>query len=91
MPRSRDIANLAAPWRAMPRFFFHIRHEELSAHEEGLNLPDVLSAWREANTASGEMLRDLPLKAGQEWRMEVEGEDGRVLFAIRVFGKYYDV
>ena len=74
----------------MPRYFFHVTHEMLSLDGDGISLPDIQSAWQLATRTSGEVLRDLLLPAGQEWRMDVADEDGELLFAIRVLAESYD-
>ena len=75
----------------MPKYFFHVTHKTLSLDLDGETLPDAHSAWQLATRTSGEIMRDLVLGAGQEWRMDVADEDGQMLFAIRVLAEFYTI
>lgn len=76
----------------MPRYFFHSRYKRYLPDEEGIELPDLDSAWKQASQMVGQILRDLDgkLEPGREWRMDVTDEDGTVLFALRFSAEFYD-
>ena len=60
----------------MPRYFFNIRYEPDTIDEDGEELPDDKTAWKEATVIAGEMFRDIDgkLQPGQEWSL---GSDRR--------------
>jgi hypothetical protein len=71
----------------MPRYFFQITENKNTARPEiPVEFSDVESAWEEATTACGELLRDLDgsLVAGTDWTIEVQGEDRKTLRSITV-------
>jgi len=43
----------------MPRYFFHVYHEQPEIDQEGEELPDKHAAWKEATVMAGEILKDL--------------------------------
>jgi hypothetical protein len=43
----------------MPRYFFHLHHNEPQIDEEGEELPDKDVAWKEATVMAGEILKDI--------------------------------
>ena len=59
----------------MPRFFFHLcsRSGELIRDEEGLELPDLATATREAARAVNRLARDAELGGDDYngWRFEI--------------------
>ena len=57
----------------MPRYFFHVYHDEPQIDQEGEELPDKHAAWKEATVMAGQTLQsqDGKLKPGLGWRMEV--------------------
>ncbi|UFW50549.1 MULTISPECIES: DUF6894 family protein [Bradyrhizobium] len=56
----------------MPRYFFHVRHEQKHIDHEGEELPDKHAAWKEATVMADQALQvlDGKLQPGREWRME---------------------
>jgi hypothetical protein len=70
----------------MPLYFFRIAYGVGTTRlaRDGVELADDRSAWEEATTACGEMLRDLDgaLKPGSEWRMEVTRGSGEVVYRL---------
>jgi hypothetical protein len=84
---------LAARGRAMPKYFFVVRHQgHISGNSEGIDFPDLNAARLEALKSTGELLRELsvPLEAGSEWRMEVADETRRPIFSLRVIAEFQD-
>jgi hypothetical protein len=70
----------------MTRYFFHIHRGGVShIDREGVELADDPAAWGQGVMAFGEMLRDADgrLVAGDQWRMEIETEDGKSLFTFQ--------
>ena len=69
----------------MPRYFFHVLDGYSARDDEGTEFPDIYTAQAEAIRTSGEILRDMGAKFwdGTEWRLEVAGDHGQVLFVIR--------
>jgi hypothetical protein len=65
----------------MPRYFFHIYHEQPEIDEQGEELPDKHAAWREATVMAGQTLQGLDgkLQPGREWRMTVTYEFANAL------------
>ncbi|WP_431523420.1 DUF6894 family protein [Mesorhizobium captivum] len=88
-PNTGSIVS-GAPWKAMPRYFFNVTTHDLSPDSEGLTLSDVQSAGEQAVRASGEMLRELTFGPPEEWRMEVSGDDGRLIASVTVRIERYD-
>ena len=68
----------------MPRYFFHIHDSASLIDQEGTELPDLRSARDQAIETAGAILRENPdsLWAGTPWCMEVEDEEGRILFTL---------
>ena len=70
----------------MPRFYFHTDDDDPQSDAEGLDLPDVATARREATLAAGDLLRE---RADRLWddgplRLFVTDADGLLLFLIDV-------
>jgi hypothetical protein len=76
----------------MPRYFFNIRYEPDTIDEDGEELPDDKTAWKEATVIAGEMFRDIDgkLQPGQEWSLEVTDDRKRPLFKITVSAKRFE-
>jgi hypothetical protein len=70
----------------MPRYFFHVRHQDQRQDPDGIELPDVHAAWHEATTAAGEMLKELDgnLRPGHDWCMQVNDEFENTLLEIHI-------
>ena len=68
----------------MPQFHFNV-YDGISTHDrEGTALPDVHEARREAlrrvsALLDEEVIRD---RLGENWRMEVTNDEGRLLFRL---------
>jgi hypothetical protein len=43
----------------MPRYFFHVYHEQPEIDQEGEELPDKHAAWKEATVMAGQTLQSL--------------------------------
>jgi hypothetical protein len=71
----------------MPRFFFDVHHKSKQYVDHiGEDLPDRTFAWGMATTSAGEAIRDLGgrLRPNDEWRLDVNDENGRLLYRISV-------
>jgi hypothetical protein len=70
----------------MPRYFFHVHHNEPQIDYEGEELRDKHAAWKEATVMAGEILKDLDgkLQPGREWRLEVTDEFANPLYALHI-------
>src|SRR5450631_3511802 len=57
----------------LPKYFFHVYHNEPEIDYEGEELPDKHAAWREATVIAGQTLQGLDgkLQPGREWRMRL--------------------
>jgi hypothetical protein len=71
----------------MPKFYFHIRDDAgLIPDEEGMELPDIDAARKEAETGAREILADA-LRAHKEVdgkRIEIANQSGEVLDSFKV-------
>jgi hypothetical protein len=70
----------------VPRFYFHTEDGRPLRDREGVELPDLAAARREAARALGEMLKE---RADEFWsdgllRMAVSDADGLTLFLVEV-------
>jgi hypothetical protein len=61
----------------MPRYFFHVYHDQSELDYEGEELPDEHAAWKEATVMAGQTLQSLDGKLKPERRL-AHGSDGRV-------------
>ena len=67
----------------MPRYFFHVRDGKDVPDHDGTEIADPASVRPQAVSAAGEMLRDLgPKWDGQEWRMTVVDEAGKMILRL---------
>ena len=69
----------------MPRYFFHIYHEEMQVDRLGEVLPDKNAAWKEATATAGQILQDMDgelLLSNQPWCLEVTDEFATPLFQL---------
>ncbi|QPF83905.1 hypothetical protein IC762_30290 [Bradyrhizobium genosp. L] len=68
----------------MPRYYFHIRHDEYKPDHDGEELPDRHAAWKEATIMAGAMLQDLDgkLRPGHDWQLEVADEFNNPIFRL---------
>lgn len=69
----------------MPTYFFHIRHGKYaSAAADGIELPDLEAARREAAMICSDMARDIvdDLDDRPEWQMEVADRSGKIVFRL---------
>jgi hypothetical protein len=79
------VEDSARPKESMPRYYFHIREgKHLVKDEEGLDLPSLLAAEREAEMSGRELLADMlrdrtPLD-GQA--LEITNDTGSVLKVV---------
>ena len=69
----------------MPRYFFNITDGVSIPDADGTELADIYQAQAQAIQMSGELLRDLGARFwnGEDWKLEVTDEEGRVLFVLR--------
>jgi hypothetical protein len=83
-------------WRyhlGMPQYFFHIRQDDYSSnHAEGLEFPDKEAARTEAAAVCGDMMRGIvgQLANRPEWRLDVSGEGGKLLFRFKFAAEAFD-
>jgi hypothetical protein len=70
----------------MPRYFFHVYHDQTLIDDEGEELPDKHAAWREATVMAGQTLQGLDgkLQPDRDWRMEVTDEFNEPLFILHI-------
>jgi hypothetical protein len=69
----------------MPTYFFHIRHGKYAtASAEGIALPNVEAARREAAMICSDMARDIigELDNRPEWQMDVADQSGKIVFRL---------
>jgi hypothetical protein len=73
----------------MPRYFFHVYHDQPEIDQEGEELPDKHAAWKEATVMAGQTLQGLDgkLKPGLGWRMEVTDEFANVLYVLHIYAE----
>lgn len=73
----------------MPRYFYHVHDGRHVLDDQGIELPDLMSARQMAIVHSGEILKDgtaNPLWSGEPWRMwvtDAPNGGGRTLFTLR--------
>ena len=66
----------------MPIYHFEVIHNGSgTGPHEGIDLPDMDAAWKEATIAFGQMVRDLDgsLQPGSDWSIEIQDENRRPL------------
>jgi hypothetical protein len=73
----------------MSLFFFHVRDGSTTVDGEGVDLPDLDSARREAIVACGEILRDVPAAIWNGhtlllWVTDRPHGQGNTLFSLNV-------
>jgi hypothetical protein len=70
----------------MPRYFFHVYHDDAEIDQEGEELPDKHAAWKEATVMAGQTLQSLDgkLQPGRGWRMEVTDEFANALYVLHI-------
>jgi len=70
----------------MPRYFFHVYHNQSELDYEGEELPDKHAAWKEATVMAGQTLQSLDgkLKPGRQWRMELTDEFANPLYVLHI-------
>ena len=68
----------------MPRYHFHCVDGSRIPDYDGMSLPDLATARQEAVRFAGEVLQSEPALLWQkgQWRVEVTGEDGVLLFTL---------
>jgi hypothetical protein len=77
----------------MPIYYFVIKHgNDVTKSPSGLLLPDIQSAWEEATTATGEILRSLDgsLEVGIEWSIQIQDEAGKPLRTIKLVSEAHE-
>lgn len=72
----------------MPRFFFNVHDGREYPDFDGIELPSISDARRQATLYAGELLRSDPASfwSGEEWKMEVTDDRGLVLFHLIFVG-----
>jgi hypothetical protein len=70
----------------MPRYFFNIHGTRQRLDEEGEELADDETAWKEATIIAGELFRDIDgkFRPGEEWALEVTDANRQPLYMIRI-------
>jgi hypothetical protein len=73
----------------MPKYFFNIYNGRVLIDDEGEELPDRYSAWKEATVTTGQMLQSMDgnFLPGTEWRLEVTDEFANPLYVIHVIAE----
>jgi len=71
------------------RYFFHVHDGETILDDEGVTLPDLRAAQRQALQACGDMLREMPSQiwSGTRWRLWVTDQPngaGDTLLALNI-------
>jgi hypothetical protein len=69
----------------MPRYFFNVHNGEDRIDREGTELEDEVQARLDAVDFAGRAIHELGeefWKRGQDWRLNVSDETGRVLFTL---------
>ena len=68
----------------MPRYFFHIFDGVDIRDYDGVELPDLTFARREALRYAGSLLDQASKRSslGREWRMDVTDAKGLILFSL---------
>jgi len=77
----------------MPLYFFTVSDGNRSnAHSDGIDLPDLDSAWIEATKSTGELLREINyvVSPGAVLRMEVTDEARNPVLSLRVIAELHD-
>ena len=71
----------------MPRYHFNVYDGVTLLDKKGVELPDTMFARREAIRYAGVLLEEgARLESlGSEWRMEVTGETGVIMFRLDFF------
>jgi hypothetical protein len=74
-----------------PRYFFNVHNVTSRLDEIGEELPDDVTAWKEATIIAGELFKDIDgkFKPGQEWGLEVTDEQRRPLYFITIRAKQF--
>ena len=70
----------------MPRFYFDVRNgDRFTQDRDGLDLPDLREARKDASQALAEMVKDaMPDGDHRTMAIEVRGEDKRPLFKVQI-------
>jgi len=77
----------------MPLYFFTVCNaDRVHSHSDGVELPDLDSAWIEATKSTGELLREIEhaVSPGPVLRMEVMDETRRPLLSLRVIAELHE-
>lgn len=71
----------------MARYFYTITRDGSTIPDpEGVDLRDDDDAWKQAVVTCAEIIRDEDgrFKIGMQWRLDVQAEDRRPLFTLRL-------
>jgi hypothetical protein len=70
----------------MPRYFFNVMGAHASVDDEGEQLADDETAWREATIIAGELFKNIDgrFRPGQSWSLEVADENKKPIYFIRI-------
>lgn len=71
----------------MARYFYTITRDGSTIPDsEGVDLRDDNDAWKQAVVTCAEIIRDEDgrFKIGMQWRLDVQAEDRRPLFTLRL-------
>ena len=73
----------------MPHYYFDVNGEGVPDSEEAETLANDDAAWHEATLVAGELFKsvDGKYRPGQEWKLEVQNEQRRPIFAINISSK----
>lgn len=75
----------------MPKYFFHIYHDEPEIDQVGEEFPDRVAAWHEATLVADQTSRDLngKFQPGEEWRLEVTDESENRLYVVHINAEHF--
>lgn len=77
----------------MPRYFFHVMDGKALIDEEGVDLPDINAARKQAIRTAGEILADGEasghLMAEFPWQMTVVDDERRTVFTLAFQARSY--
>ncbi|MEZ2330661.1 hypothetical protein AB6802_13145 [Mesorhizobium sp. RCC_202] len=74
----------------MPNYYFHVDNGEFSPDTDGVDLPDLNAAYREAVRAAGEIINESNRSFWEHmmpWMMNVTDDENRLLFTLQFSAK----
>ncbi|KIZ40159.1 MULTISPECIES: hypothetical protein [Rhodopseudomonas] len=77
----------------MPLYFFTVSNaDRTNTDHDGIDLPDLESAWIEATKSTGELLREInhAVAPGAVLRMDVTDDTRKPLLSLRVIAEQHE-